>query len=146
MTCFSPQFCCKLVHGADWDVQWLQRDFCIYVVNLFDTGQASRMLNLPRYSFAFLLQYCYNVQADKQYQLMTGGYGLSNHLSVRLSVHLSVYLSIWLFVRQRVIKSANYTLVIYKTLSLLLFLLSQTTTSGTCQVRPRRHSLLPLHL
>jgi len=77
---------------------------------------------------------------------LTGGYGLSNHLSVRLSVHLSVYLSVWLFVRQQVIKSADDTLVIYKTLSLLLFLLSQTTASGTCQVRPRRHSLPPLHL
>jgi exosome complex exonuclease RRP6 len=32
----------KVLHGADWDVQWLQRDFGIYVVNLFDTGQASR--------------------------------------------------------------------------------------------------------
>ena len=69
MICFSPQFCCKVMHGADWDVQWLQRDFGIYVVNLFDTGQASRVLNLPRYSLSFLLQYCCNVQADKQYQL-----------------------------------------------------------------------------
>lgn len=68
-TCFSPQFCFKVMHGADWDVQWLQRDFGIYVVNLFDTGQASRVLNLPRYSLSFLLQYCCNVQADKQYQL-----------------------------------------------------------------------------
>ena len=57
------------MHGADMDIQWLQRDFGIYVVNLFDTGQASRVLSLPRYSLAFLLQYCCNVQADKQYQL-----------------------------------------------------------------------------
>lgn len=27
------------MHGADRDVLWLQRDFGIYVANLFDTGQ-----------------------------------------------------------------------------------------------------------
>ena len=29
----------KLFHGADWDIKWLQRDFGIYVVNMFDTYQ-----------------------------------------------------------------------------------------------------------
>ena len=29
----------KIFHGADWDVKWLQRDFGIYVVNMFDTYQ-----------------------------------------------------------------------------------------------------------
>ena len=33
-----------MLHGADSDIVWLQRDFGIYVVNLFDTGQASRVL------------------------------------------------------------------------------------------------------
>jgi len=28
------------MHGADHDVLWLQRDFGLYLVNLFDTGQA----------------------------------------------------------------------------------------------------------
>lgn len=59
----------QVLHGADWDVTWLQRDFGIYIVNLFDTGQASRVLGLPRYSLAFLLEYCCGVKADKQYQL-----------------------------------------------------------------------------
>ena len=27
------------MHGADRDIIWLQRDFGIYVCNLFDTGQ-----------------------------------------------------------------------------------------------------------
>ena len=28
----------KVLHGSDMDIQWLQRDFALYVVNLFDTG------------------------------------------------------------------------------------------------------------
>ena len=59
----------QILHGADCDVVWLQRDFGIYIVNMFDTGQASRVLGLPRYSLAFLLNYCCGVKADKQYQL-----------------------------------------------------------------------------
>lgn len=27
------------MHGADRDVHWLQRDFGIYICNMFDTGQ-----------------------------------------------------------------------------------------------------------
>ena len=34
----------KVLHGADSDIGWLQRDFGIYVVNMFDTGQAARVL------------------------------------------------------------------------------------------------------
>ena len=34
----------KVFHGADSDVKWLQRDFGLYIVNLFDSGQASRIL------------------------------------------------------------------------------------------------------
>ena len=32
------------------DVEWLQRDLGLYVVNMFDTGQAARVLNFQRYS------------------------------------------------------------------------------------------------
>jgi len=28
----------KVLHGADMDIQWLQRDFDLYIVNMFDTG------------------------------------------------------------------------------------------------------------
>jgi exosome complex exonuclease RRP6 len=38
---------CKVLHGADSDVVWLQRDFGLYIVNLFDTGRAARALALP---------------------------------------------------------------------------------------------------
>ncbi len=33
----------KIFHGADYDVIWLQRDLGLYVVNMFDTGQAARL-------------------------------------------------------------------------------------------------------
>eukprot|EP01052_Picozoa_sp_SAG31_P023118 SAG31_NODE_1882_length_7000_cov_3.469932_2_plen_489_part_00 len=58
-----------VLHGADSDIVWLQRDFGLYIVNLFDTGQASRVLNLPRYSLAYLYKKYCDVDADKQYQL-----------------------------------------------------------------------------
>lgn len=31
----------KVLHGADSDIVWLQRDFGLYIVNMFDTGQVS---------------------------------------------------------------------------------------------------------
>jgi exosome complex exonuclease RRP6 len=34
----------KVLHGSDYDIEWLQKDFGLYIVNLFDTGQASRVL------------------------------------------------------------------------------------------------------
>ena len=44
-----------MLHGADSDIVWLQRDFGIYVVNLFDTGQAARVLAYPSAGLAYLL-------------------------------------------------------------------------------------------
>uniref|UniRef100_A0A0D9Z299 HRDC domain-containing protein n=1 Tax=Oryza glumipatula TaxID=40148 RepID=A0A0D9Z299_9ORYZ len=35
----------KVMHGADRDIMWLQRDFHIYVCNLFDTGQVQKRSN-----------------------------------------------------------------------------------------------------
>lgn len=36
----------KVFHGADSDIVWLQQDFNIYVVNLFDTYHASKLLGM----------------------------------------------------------------------------------------------------
>ncbi|XP_059646486.1 protein RRP6-like 2 [Cornus florida] len=58
----------KVMHGADRDIVWLQRDFGIYICNLFDTGQASRMLKLERNSLEYLLQHFCGVTANKEYQ------------------------------------------------------------------------------
>ncbi|KAH9532877.1 hypothetical protein CY35_18G022400 [Sphagnum magellanicum] len=59
----------KVMHGADHDILWLQRDFGIYVCNLFDTGQAARVLQLEGFGLAFLLQHFLDIHPDKRYQL-----------------------------------------------------------------------------
>jgi exosome complex exonuclease RRP6 len=35
----------KIMHGAAGDIAWLQRDFSVYVVNLFDTHIAAKVIN-----------------------------------------------------------------------------------------------------
>jgi exosome complex exonuclease RRP6 len=64
----------KVLHGADMDIQWLQRDFGLYVVNLFDTGRAARVLKehkqLHSIGYASLVShYCNGYTIDKKYQL-----------------------------------------------------------------------------
>ncbi|XP_031582321.2 exosome component 10 [Oreochromis aureus] len=66
---FTDPSIVKVFHGADSDIEWLQRDFGLYVVNLFDTHQASRALNLARHSLDHLLKHFCNVDSDKRYQL-----------------------------------------------------------------------------
>lgn len=58
----------KVLHGCDSDVVWLQRDFGIYLVNVFDTGQAARLLAFPSFGLAYLLQKFAGVVANKAYQ------------------------------------------------------------------------------
>lgn len=59
----------KVLHGAFMDIIWLQRDFGLYIVGLFDTYHASRSLGFRKNSLAFLLSHYANFDADKQYQL-----------------------------------------------------------------------------
>jgi exosome complex exonuclease RRP6 len=59
----------KVMHGADSDVAWLQRDFGVYILRLFDTGQAARLLALPSAGLAHLLQALCGVRPDKRFQL-----------------------------------------------------------------------------
>jgi exosome complex exonuclease RRP6 len=59
----------QVFHGATSDVIWLQRDFGLYLVSLFDTYHASNALQLPSKSLAYLLAKYANIEADKKYQL-----------------------------------------------------------------------------
>ena len=51
----------QVIHGADWDILYLQRDLSLYMVNMC-------ILQLSKNSLAFLLKYC--CDADKSYQLV----------------------------------------------------------------------------
>jgi len=65
---FTNPHITKVLHGADSDVLWLQRDFGLFIVNMFDTGQAARVLELPSFGLAHLLKQFCGVDADKKYQ------------------------------------------------------------------------------
>ena len=59
----------KILHGAEMDIQWLQRDFGVYIVNMFDTGQAARVLTLPGgYGLGNLLDFFCKVKTNKRFQ------------------------------------------------------------------------------
>ncbi|KAH9073596.1 ribonuclease H-like domain-containing protein, partial [Lactarius deliciosus] len=45
----------KVLHGDNSDVVWLQEDFDLYSVNMFDTFHVSRVLDFPRCGLAVLL-------------------------------------------------------------------------------------------
>uniref|UniRef100_A0A1J3HRD2 Exosome complex exonuclease rrp6 n=1 Tax=Noccaea caerulescens TaxID=107243 RepID=A0A1J3HRD2_NOCCA len=65
---FSDPNICKVFHGADNDVIWLQRDFHIYVVNMFDTAKACEVLSKPQRSLAYLLETVCGVATNKLLQ------------------------------------------------------------------------------
>ena len=59
----------KVLHGSDGDIVWLQRDFGIYMCNLFDTGQAARVLNYSGHGLGYMLDRLCGFKADKRWQL-----------------------------------------------------------------------------
>ncbi|KAL6657959.1 hypothetical protein ACP70R_005739 [Stipagrostis hirtigluma subsp. patula] len=65
---FANPSICKVLHGADNDVLWLQRDFHIYIVNMFDTAKACDVLAKPQKSLAYLLELYCGVTKDKTMQ------------------------------------------------------------------------------
>jgi len=66
---FSDPIIVKVLHGADRDIIWLQRDFSVFVVNMFDTGQATRVLRLQGgFSLANLVHYFCGIKLDKTFQ------------------------------------------------------------------------------
>jgi ribonuclease D len=65
---FANPAICKVFHGADSDILWLQRDFHIYIANLFDTARACDVLGKPQRSLAYLLQTYCGIAVNKVYQ------------------------------------------------------------------------------
>lgn len=58
----------KVLHGADYDVVCLKRDYGFEIRNLFDTMIASQFLSLSRVGLADVLQEIFGVVLDKRYQ------------------------------------------------------------------------------
>ncbi|KAI4264188.1 MAG: hypothetical protein L6R42_000702 [Xanthoria sp. 1 TBL-2021] len=59
----------KVLHGSNSDIVWLQRDLGLYIVGLFDTYHASRLLGYPKHGLAYLLHRFANYETDKRYQM-----------------------------------------------------------------------------
>lgn len=77
-----------MLHGAESDIIWLQQDFNLYIVNMFDTYHASKLLgtvsfthhiylllltvlnlDFPRHGLAHLLEMYCDFTPDKRFQL-----------------------------------------------------------------------------
>ncbi|CAD6992966.1 unnamed protein product [Ceratitis capitata] len=68
-TVFTDPKIVKIFHGADMDIEWLQRDLSLYIVNMFDTHQAAKALNYARLSLSYLLKHYCDIEVDKTFQL-----------------------------------------------------------------------------
>lgn len=102
----------QVLHGSKSDVVWLQRDFGLYLVNVFDTGEAARVLKYPSFGLAHLLDVFCGVQAQKQYQVCL----------VAPAAGCAVHLTLLVFAVGRLARAAP--------------------PSGNAALRPRGHALL----
>ena len=57
-----------VMHGSDYDIRSLHRDFSIEVTNLFDTMIAARFLGIAEFGLAALLKARFGIELDKKYQ------------------------------------------------------------------------------
>ena len=57
-----------VMHGADYDIRSLHRDYGIHVTNLFDTMIAARFLGITEFGLAALLKARFGIELDKKYQ------------------------------------------------------------------------------
>jgi ribonuclease D len=57
-----------VMHGSDYDIRSLHRDFGIEVNNLFDTMIAARFLGITEFGLAALLRARFGIELDKKYQ------------------------------------------------------------------------------
>ena len=63
----------KVLHGAEYDIMCLKRDFCFAFANLFDTRVASRTLGRKRSGLRDILAEELGVQVNKRYQRANWG-------------------------------------------------------------------------
>ncbi len=65
---FSNSSIRKILHGSDYDIRSLYRDFGIEVSSLFDTQIAARLLGAGETGLANLLKLYFDVELEKKYQ------------------------------------------------------------------------------
>jgi ribonuclease D len=58
----------KVLHGTDYDVVVLKRDFGFKIFPIFDTCLAARACGIQKFSLAGLLHRYFNLNVDKRYQ------------------------------------------------------------------------------
>jgi ribonuclease D len=58
----------KVLHGADYDIVCLKRDFGFEFRNLYDTLIAAQLLGMERIGLADLIERYFGIELDKQYQ------------------------------------------------------------------------------
>ena len=58
----------KVMHGADYDVVSLKRDYNITIQNLFDTGIAAQFLNYKGLGLSFIIHKHFGFELDKRFQ------------------------------------------------------------------------------
>jgi exosome complex exonuclease RRP6 len=59
----------QVFHGANSDILWLQRDFGVYVVNMFDTYRAMKALQYKKLSLYYLVKSVCDVDLNKEMAL-----------------------------------------------------------------------------
>lgn len=57
-----------VMHGSDYDIRSLHRDYGIEVSSLFDTMLAARFLGIAEFGLAALLKARFGIELDKKYQ------------------------------------------------------------------------------
>jgi ribonuclease D len=65
---FANRKIVKILHGGDYDVVSLKRDFDFEIHNLFDTMIAAQMIGMPRIGLADLLRDAFDLDIEKKYQ------------------------------------------------------------------------------
>ncbi|MCU0600020.1 MAG: HRDC domain-containing protein [Desulfobacterales bacterium] len=58
----------KIIHGADYDIRSIYRDYQITIENLFDTELAARLLGYSETGLDSLLKHKFNVTLEKKFQ------------------------------------------------------------------------------
>ena len=58
----------KVMHGADFDIVSLKRDYNVTIQNVFDTLIAAQFLGYPKFSLSNLVQEHFGFELEKEYQ------------------------------------------------------------------------------